>query len=152
MTLPIGFVLDASNLWRLLPGPPLVVLDRITAALRARFPTHGCILFADRSLPGEAPAAEQADFARRRADGSLRLPPPGEPADPHLLALARDLRAVVVSRDRFREHRSARLDVPVLTPAFSADGALATSHALIHASDRRLLRVDVADWLRQPRP
>jgi hypothetical protein len=134
-------VLDGSNLARLLPGSCLQSIDRVVAALAGQHPGHACVVLCDPSLRRQVGALDRDEFERRLRAGWQETPP-GTPADVAILALARELHAVVVSRDRYREHAAARLDVPVLAVSTEGD-AVVFGPALMHGSDATLRRVDV---------
>ena len=137
-----GFVLDGSNLARLLPGSCLQSIDRVLAALAGRHPGHACVVLCDPSLRLQIGAFDRDEFDRRLRSGDWQETPPGVAADVSILALARQLHAVVVSRDRFREHAAARQDVPVLAVR-TEGGAVVFGPALMHGSDGTLRMVDV---------
>ena len=144
MTGEAGFVLDGSNLARLLPGSCLQAMDRVVAALLARHPAHRCVVVCDPSLRRQIAAVDRAAFERRIAEG-LWVEAPGA-ADVAILERARRTGAVVVSRDRFREHPAERADVPVLTVSAGPEG-IRLEAALMHTSDGRLVKVDVEQYL-----
>lgn len=143
-SLPAGFVLDGSNLARLLPGSCLQAIDRVIAALLARHPCHRCLVMCDPSLRRQIAAVDRAEFERRLASGHWLET--SVAADLAILRQARSTGAVVVSRDRFRDQPAERADVPVLTVSTGPAGVQFDA-ALMHTSDGRLVRVDVEQHL-----
>jgi hypothetical protein len=143
----VSFVLDGSNLARMLPGSCMLAIDRVAAALAALHPESTCAVLCDPSLRRQIGAVDRAEFERRLCLGHWQETPPGIAADLAILAHARRLGAIVVSRDRFRDHPDARRDVPVLAVHAGASG-IAFGPALVHGSDGTLRRIDVEQHLR----
>ena len=102
-TIPV--LIDGLNVayWRGSPPSlrlPLAVAD----ALRRR--GHAVQLVFDASAPHRLPADERAAYTALLQSGLAIQTPNGVPADRQLLRLARAGGAAIISRDRFRDHRS----------------------------------------------
>ena len=99
------FLLDALNLayWRGSP-PSLRIPLSMAAGLLEK---HGRVrLIFDASTRHRLSVAEQPLYERVLEDSSLAMQvPSGEQADRHLLQIARQESASIISRDRFRDHR-----------------------------------------------
>ncbi len=118
---PALLLIDALNVayWRGAPPSLRLPLALAVALLKARRRVR---LVFDASTPFRLPEAEQAPYQRLIAEPTLAVPvPSGVPADRQLLRLARAGGAVIVSRDRFRDHR-ARYRRLIDDPARLLDG------------------------------
>jgi prevent-host-death family protein len=97
-------IVDASNVANSAPSATarLEYLTLVTARLAEAGWTP--VVVADAGLVRRID--DRAGYLRRVEEGAIRVAPPGSEADELILRLARELGAVVVSNDRFREWRA----------------------------------------------